>query len=75
MPKLLWAMIPLSFASGCVPVTQTPSEPPPISGAVICEETQQERTAHAAALAETQDERVLMTGALLIRKIDAGCGG
>jgi hypothetical protein len=73
MRKLLLGTILWCSGTGCVPVTQTPSEPPPISGAVICEETRQERTAHAAALAETQDERVLMTGALLIRKLDAGC--
>lgn len=59
-------MIPLSFGTGCVNATQT-------SGDAICTGTRAARADHAAALADTQDERVLMTGARLISLIDAGC--
>ena len=53
--------------SGCVSVT-------PTSGDAICAGTRDARADHAAALADTQDERALMTGARLIKLIDAGCG-
>lgn len=59
-------MIPLFFATACVNVT-------PTSGEAICSGTRAARADHAAALADTQDERVLMTGARLIGLIDAGC--
>lgn len=61
-------MIPLSFGTGCVNATQT-------SGDALCGNTRAARADHAAALAETQDERVLMTGARLVGLIDAGCAG
>ena len=59
-------MIPLLFANGCVTAT-------PTSGDAICTGTRAARADHAAALADTQDERVLMTGARLVALIDAGC--
>lgn len=59
-------MIPLSFATGCVSAT-------PNSADAICTGTRAARADHASALADTQDERVLMTGARLIGLIDAGC--
>ncbi|MBL8561416.1 MAG: hypothetical protein JNN06_03965 [Gemmobacter sp.] len=45
----------------------------PTSGDAICTGTRAARADHAAALADTQDERVLMTGARLVALIDAGC--
>lgn len=48
---------------------------PPISGKVICEALAPLWPAHAEAVAKTQDEAVLMTGAPLIDTIDAGCAG
>lgn len=65
--------IPLFFGIGCAPVTPPPNEAPPISGIAICEETRAARADLSAALADTQDERVLMSGALLIRLVDAAC--
>lgn len=62
----LWVMIPLSFATACVNAT-------PTSGDAVCSGTRAARADHASALADTQDERVLMTGARLIGLIDAGC--
>lgn len=62
----LWVMIPLSFATACVNAT-------PTSGDAICSATRAARAEHASALADTQDERVLMTGARLVALIDAGC--
>lgn len=52
--------------SGCVSVT-------PTSADALCGGTRAARADHASALADTQDERVLMTGARLISLIDAGC--
>ena len=66
MRMWLWVMIPLSFATACVNAT-------PTSGDAICNGTRAARADHAAALADTQDERVLMTGARLIGLLDAGC--
>jgi len=40
----------------------------------ICDGTAQSRTSHAAALAADGGPHSLVTGALLIQKIDAGCG-
>lgn len=39
----------------------------------ICDGTAQSRTSHAAALAADGGPRSLVTGALLIQQIDAGC--
>lgn len=43
------------------------------SNAAICDGTAQSRTAHAAALVEDGGPQSLVTGALLIQQIDAGC--
>lgn len=64
----LWVMIPLSFATACVNAT-------PTSGDAICSATRAARAEHAASLADTQDERALMSGARLVRLLDAGCAG
>ena len=63
--KLMLAMIPLCFASSCVSVA---------SGNAVCDGTEQARTEHAAALADDGGPLSLVTGARLIRLIDAGCG-
>lgn len=39
----------------------------------ICDGTAQSRTAHAAALVADGGPQSMVTGALLIRQIDAGC--
>jgi len=39
----------------------------------ICDGTAQSRTAHAQALVEDGGPQSLVTGALLIQQIDAGC--
>jgi hypothetical protein len=52
-------------ASGCVSVA---------SGEAICAGTEQARTEHAAALAHDGGPISVVTGARLIRMIDAGCG-
>jgi hypothetical protein len=44
------------------------------SEAAICDGTAAARTAHAAALAQGGDDAAVVTGAALIRLIDAGCG-
>jgi hypothetical protein len=44
-----------------------------VSGNAICDGTEQARTEHAAALADDGGPLSLVTGARLIRLIDAGC--
>jgi hypothetical protein len=44
-----------------------------VSGEAICDATAASRTAHAAALAEDGGDRSLITGAYLIRQLDAAC--
>lgn len=79
MPKKLLLMISMLFVSACSiaqPGQEPPKPPkPPISGKVICEALGSLWPPHAEALAKTQDEAVLMTGAALIDTIDAGCAG
>jgi hypothetical protein len=43
------------------------------SEAAICDGTAAARTAHAAALAQGGDDASVVTGAALIRLMDAGC--
>lgn len=72
MPKLpkgstrlglcLTVMLPLS---GCGNVP---------NNAAICDGTAQSRTSHAQALVADGGPRSMVTGALLIQQIDAGCG-
>jgi hypothetical protein len=66
MRTLLWAMTLPLCVSGCVSATQNSAD-------AICSGTRDARADHAAALADTQDERTLMTGARLIRLLDSGC--
>lgn len=73
MSRLL-LLISTSFVAGCLNATPEPSEPPlGASGKVLCEETQEDRTKLAAALAKTQDGDVLMAGVSLIEELDAMC--
>lgn len=58
-------MICLSFVSGCVSAA---------SDAAICGGTEAARREHAAALALDGGDRSVLTGAKLIRLVDAGCG-
>ena len=44
-----------------------------VSDSAICNGTEASRTAHAAALAEDGGDRSVITGAYLIRQIDAAC--
>ena len=58
-------MLPL-LVSGCVTATQGSLD-------ALCLSSRSERAAHAAALAETPDDRAAITGANLINTIDAAC--
>lgn len=58
-------MIPLFFVTGCVSVG---------SSEAICDGTASARTEHAAALAVDGGDMSVVTGARLIRLLDAGCG-
>lgn len=69
LTRLLVLSLPIGFATACVDVPPTPADPTP----AICTGSRAARADHAAALAETQDERVLMTGAALVDILDAGC--
>lgn len=59
-------MILLFCASSCAPVT-------PVSGDALCGGTRKARADHAEALAAEGSARAVITGARLIRLIDAGC--
>lgn len=67
--RLLLANLLVVFVSGCVSVA--PTLPKTIDP--VCPGTRAARADLAAALAETQDERALRTGAALIDLIDARC--
>lgn len=62
----MWKPLILSLVlvAGCATVP---------SSVAICTNTVQERNDHVAALIETPDEKVLLTGQRLIAKLDAGC--
>jgi hypothetical protein len=64
--KLMLAMIPLFFVTGCVSA---------VNQSAICDGTAASRTAHAAALAQDGGDLSVVTGTRLIRQLDAGCGG
>ena len=61
----LLKLTPLLLAAGCVSVANQ---------AAICDGTSAARTAHAAALAQDGGDASVVTGARLIRLLDAGCG-
>ena len=60
--KLLAAILPF-FVTGCVSAASAPA---------ICDATATARVDHAAALAYDGGDRSVVTGARLIRMIDAG---
>ena len=64
MTRILALMIPLCFGTGCVSA---------VSERAICDGTDAARTQHAAALAADGGDRSVVTGARLIRQIDAAC--
>jgi hypothetical protein len=66
MKTLSWAMIPLFFAASCATVSPKPDD-------AICTGSRGARADHAAALAVSPDDRAVVTGARLIKLIDAGC--
>jgi hypothetical protein len=45
-----------------------------VSDSAVCAGTAQATTDHAAALAEDGGPRSVVTGAFLIKQLDAGCG-
>ena len=59
-------MIPLIFASGCASVG--------VSERALCAGLERPAADHAAALAKDGGPRSVITGARLIRMLDAGCG-
>lgn len=69
--RLLRPTLLMLLVSGCGNDPPPPVEPPVENP--ICIGSRAARAEHAAALADTQDERVLMTGAALIDILDAGC--
>lgn len=62
--KWLLVMILLVFVSGCVSAR---------NNAAVCDGTTAARREHAAALAVDGGDRSVLTGARLIRLMDAGC--
>lgn len=64
--KRLCMLMLLLPVTGCAPAPLT-------SGDAICTATRAARAGHAAALAETPDDRAAITGANLIEIIDAAC--
>lgn len=71
-PKLT-RLLALSLLTVSVSACVSEAPPPVNLTPAICTGSRAARADHAAALAETQDERVLMTGAALIDVLDAGC--
>lgn len=59
-------MILALCVTGCVAAT-------PASNSALCDGTRTARADHAAALAVSPDDRAVVTGARLIRLVDAGC--
>lgn len=66
MRRLTLVMIPMLFATGCTSVG--------VSDSALCAGLSAPATEHAAALAEDAGPHSVVTGARLIRLIDAGCG-
>lgn len=69
--RMLCMTLLLLPVSACVSETPAPDDPPP----ALCIGSRAARANLAAALADTQDDRVLMAGAALIDVLDAGCAG
>lgn len=67
--RTLALVILTTMLAGCFGEGKRPAKAPP-----ICSGTEQDRTAHAAALARDGGAESQRTGRALIAKIDAGCG-
>jgi hypothetical protein len=65
MRRLIWAAIPMYFVTGCASVA--------VNDSALCAGLAGPATDHASALAEDAGPRSVVTGAHLIRLIDAGC--
>ena len=70
MPRLRLLTILLLCATGCAPG----GGPTGTRDAGICDGLEAATREHAAALAEDGGDRSVVTGARLIRALDAGCG-
>ena len=66
--RILALAIMMMTLSGCWRGASAPVESRP-----LCDGTEAERTAHAAALARDGGQESQRTGRVLIAKIDAGC--
>lgn len=66
MKRILAMMTLACCATGCASVVSEPA---------ICAGTATARTEHAAALAADGGDLSVVTGARLIKLMDAGCGG
>lgn len=69
LKRLLYLSLLIGSVSGCVSAPPEPDERPD----PVCDGSRAARAELAGALAETQDERALMAGAVLIDIIDARC--
>lgn len=70
MPKLRLLTILLLCATGCA----REGGPTGANDAALCDGLAAATREHAAALAEDGGDRSVVTGARLIRALDAGCG-
>ncbi|NPD15729.1 hypothetical protein HOY34_11000 [Xinfangfangia sp. D13-10-4-6] len=68
MFRMITALCLMMPAAGCVIGPRT-------SGDALCDGTRAARAEHAAALADSADDRAVVSGARLIRLLDAGCAG
>lgn len=66
--RILALVILMMTLAGCWRGASAPVESPP-----LCDGTEAERTAHAAALARDGGPESRRTGRVLIARIDAGC--
>ncbi|WP_162685467.1 hypothetical protein [Roseovarius amoyensis] len=64
MMRMILAMTLLLPVAGCLSV----------DAEAICDGTRADRTDHAEALAEDGGDKSVVTGARLLKKLDAGCG-
>ncbi len=64
MKRKLLGMTPILLVAGCMNVA---------SGTAICDATDAQRTAHAAALAADGGDMSVVTGQALIATLDATC--
>lgn len=63
----------LFFATACVSATPTKTEPPPIDGQAICDETRKARADVARDVVATTDDKLAVSAGTLVLLVDAGC--